>query len=634
MPMHCEPMRAFYRLMTDGGAVSDGELLERFRLHQEEAAFAALVHRHGPMVLAVCRRVLRDRHDSEDAFQATFLVLVRKAATVSRPELLGNWLYGVALRTAKEARTRAARRRAREQQAMTMPGTHPQTEPNDWSHVDEEIQRLPARLRQPLILCELEGISRQEAARRLGCPEGTLSSRLARARALLRKKLLRRGVALSAGGFAVASVPSALATATTRAAVLFAAGSPEVPASILTLTQGVLRAMFIAKLKITTAILTVVTALGTGAGLWAQAAFASKPDAKPPVAVQVAESKLTNLVARADEAEKPAKKEQGKTFNTTIHSVDTTKRTITVLIPEPGKKQTKEETFPLAADVKVVLPTIKKTDTPPEGKLADLAEGQNASLQLTLDGKSVVRIALESPHVHGTIKAVDSSKRTLTVSHAPPGKKTKELTESTFELAADAPIQLPSLKKDGKKGEANLGTLSDLKEGASVGVRLSWDRKQALAVSVDVPSINAGVKSINADKGTITITLKSKNGAEEQTFAVAKDAKIHLAGPGGGKDGKLGDILEGGRVVLQLSLDRKTVQHIDAFGAPISGSVKALDLGNRVLTVTVKEDGNIVDKNYDIDKNVDLNGVKEGENVSLQLSADEKTVIGISVHKD
>src|SRR5262249_21857650 len=155
---------------------------------------------------------------------------------------------------------------------------------------------------------------------------------------------------------------------------------------------------------------------------------------KPAVAVQVAESKLTNLVARADEAEKPAKKEQGKTLNTTIRSVDATKRTITVLIPEPGKKETKEETLPLAADVKVVLPTIKKTDKPSEGKLSDLAEGQGASVQLSLDGKSVVRIALESPQVRGTIKAVDASKRMLTVSHAPPGKKTKELTESTFEL--------------------------------------------------------------------------------------------------------------------------------------------------------------------------------------------------------
>jgi RNA polymerase sigma factor (sigma-70 family) len=708
-------MRAFYRLVRDGGAASDSELLERFRLYREEAAFAALVHRHGPMVLGVCRRVLRDPHESEDAFQATFLVLVRKAQAVARPELLGNWLYGVALRTAKEARTRAARRRTREQQAMTMPREQTQAEPHElWPIVDEEINRLPARLRVPLVLCELEGVGRQEAARRLGCPQGTLSSRLARARSALRGKLLRRGVALSAGTLAMTRVPSALASATVDNAALFAAGSVGIPDSILTLTQGVLRAMFLAKLKVVTGILVVAGVMGLSAGLWAQSAPVKTP--KPAPAVGIKDKKP------APAEDKPAKTEQGKTFATTIQAVDAGKRTITLLVPEPGKKQAKEETFPLAADLKIFLPSLKKTETPAEAKLSDLAADQAAHVQLSLDGKSVVRIALEAPQVRGSIKAVDAGKRTLTVSHVAFAAKTKEAREDTFTVPADVQIHLPSLKKGeksepntlnladlkedtavqlrlswdrkqalaiavelpnisgiiksvdaskrtltvsyalsktkdvqedtfqlaedaqihlpiqklkkGEKSEPNTGKLSDLNEGTPVRLVLSLDRKQALAVSVESPSVQGGVKSVDATKNTITIEFKSKEGAEEQTIEVARDARIHLAGPNGGKAGKLSDILEGNRVVMQLSLDRKVAYSIDASGGAVNGMVKALDLGNRVVTVSLKEDGNIVEKSYDIAKDVDVSGVKEGDNVSLQLSADEKTVLGVSVKKD
>jgi RNA polymerase sigma factor (sigma-70 family) len=141
------------------------------------------VQRHGPMVLGVCLRVLRDSHEAEDAFQATFLVLARKADSVNRRDKVANWLYGIACRTARQARGRSARRRAKEERV----GMSPQTERSaeDFGDdlrgiLDEELARLPPRYRAPIILCELEGLSRQEAARRLGVPEGTVSSRLAR----------------------------------------------------------------------------------------------------------------------------------------------------------------------------------------------------------------------------------------------------------------------------------------------------------------------------------------------------------------------------------------------------------------------------------------------------------------------
>ena len=170
------------------GNLNDEQLLERFiELSDDGAqeAFATLMRRHGPMVLGVCIRVLRDAHEAEDAFQATFLVLARKATSVIPREKVANWLYGVAYRTAHEARVRATRRRAREEKV----GRRLRVQTHDVSFhdelraiLDDELSCLPARYRGPIVLCELEGLTRQEAARRLGVPEGTVSSRLARGR--------------------------------------------------------------------------------------------------------------------------------------------------------------------------------------------------------------------------------------------------------------------------------------------------------------------------------------------------------------------------------------------------------------------------------------------------------------------
>src|SRR5262249_59265492 len=173
-----------------------------------------LVQRHGSMVLGVCRRILGDAHEAEDAFQATFLVLARKADSVVRREKVASWLYGVAVRTAKEARVRSARRRAREERVSTPIYLDPPEDgfPDELRDiVDEELARLPARHRGPVVLCELEGLSRPEAARRLGIPEGTLSSRLARAKARLRDRLASRGVTLPAAAISAILIREARA---------------------------------------------------------------------------------------------------------------------------------------------------------------------------------------------------------------------------------------------------------------------------------------------------------------------------------------------------------------------------------------------------------------------------------------
>jgi RNA polymerase sigma factor (sigma-70 family) len=243
------------------------------------------------MVWGVCRRVLGDAHDAEDTFQATFLVLVRRAHTLGKPELLGNWLYGVAYRTALKAKTEAARRRTRETRLTE--GAAAAAAPDlAWAELrpvlDEEVSRLPARYRAPFVLCYLDGKTNEEAARLLGCPKGTVLSRLAWARKRLRARLTRRGVTLSATLFAAAlapretqtAVPQALMSFTVRAALLGAAGraaaaavvSPEVAA----LTEGVLKAMLPGKLKLAVLLLLAVGLVAVGAGLLAHRSGAAE----------------------------------------------------------------------------------------------------------------------------------------------------------------------------------------------------------------------------------------------------------------------------------------------------------------------------------------------------------------------
>jgi RNA polymerase sigma factor (sigma-70 family) len=261
----------------DVAGLPDGALLERFLARRDEAAFEALVRRHGPMVLGVCRRLLPSPQDAEDAFQATFLVFVRKAAGIARRELLGNWLYGVAYQTARSARTAAGRRRAKEAQAMPR---QPSPEADVWRDLqpvlDQELSGLPDKYRLPLVLCHLEGKCRRDAARALGLPEGTLSSRLARARAVLARRLARRGLALSAGALAAltpevtaAALPPALIVNTVEAGVRALAGplaAGAVSPAAVALSEQVVKAMFLSKLTMALAALVVAGTLALGVG--------------------------------------------------------------------------------------------------------------------------------------------------------------------------------------------------------------------------------------------------------------------------------------------------------------------------------------------------------------------------------
>jgi RNA polymerase sigma factor (sigma-70 family) len=291
-------------LLPDRAGLTDSQLLEYFVSSRDEAAFEVLVRRHGPMVFALCRRVIGNLHDAEDAFQASFLVLARKAASVSPREAVGNWLYGVAYRTARRARAVSARQRAREKQVKDMP--HPSTEPADplkelETLLDQELSRLPDKYRLPLVLCELEGRSRKEVARQLKLPEGTLSSRLATGRKMLASRLARHGLASSGAMLAAllpqsaasASVPSSLVTSTAKAAGLFAAGQAAatvVSTEVAALAEEVLKTMLLIKLKIGAGLLLSFAALVIGAyGLTSPSIQAEPAVVKVPAQVKTEE---------------------------------------------------------------------------------------------------------------------------------------------------------------------------------------------------------------------------------------------------------------------------------------------------------------------------------------------------------
>jgi RNA polymerase sigma factor (sigma-70 family) len=291
---------------------TDRQLLEGFAARRDEAAFAELVRRHGPMVLGVARRVLHDLHDAEDVFQATFLVLARKAGSVAWQESVAGWLFPVAFRLALKSRAGRQRRRLHEARVSPMSATEPPAPPDGElrSLLDAELSRLPEHYRSVVLLCYLEGKTQAEAARQLGLSPGEVRGRLERARLRLRQRLRRRGLVLSGGAVgagltdqAGAAVPAALLDNTTRAAVLFAArqatAGAATPAAVA-LAQGALNTMLVTKAKALGILLLVVGLLAAGALLLPVPALGDDP-ARPP-------AKKTDKEPQAGTKEKPTPK--------------------------------------------------------------------------------------------------------------------------------------------------------------------------------------------------------------------------------------------------------------------------------------------------------------------------------------
>ena len=255
-------IRGIRTLFSDGmlGGLTDRQLLERFVNRNDssaENAFTILLERHGPMVWGVCRRLLPDRYAAADAFQATFLVLVGRASAVKVDDSLGPWLHGVSRRIAARARATSLRRRAGETggiEAVAGPAPDPDRAER-LAILDEEIGRLPERQRAAIVLCDLEGLPHEEAARRLGCPVGTVESRLSRGRQRLRDRLVRRGLAPAVAALwaemareASAAMPAALLKHSARF-VMSSPAAGAVPAAVTALAEGVIRMMWLTRLK-------------------------------------------------------------------------------------------------------------------------------------------------------------------------------------------------------------------------------------------------------------------------------------------------------------------------------------------------------------------------------------------------
>ena len=310
------------------GDLTDGQLLERFvagRDESAEAGFAALVERHGPMVLRVCQQILGDAHDAEDAFQATFLVLARRAGSVRNRESVASRLYGIAQRVARRSQADSARRREHERRSVAMitmessdyTDRHPS---ENWPELHEEVDRLPEKYREAIVLCYLDGMTTEVAARRLGCAQGTIMSRLSRGRERLRLRLTRRGLApaislltagLSADG-AKAAVPAALAHSLLQAAMQTTAGTTAaggVPATVAALTEGVLRMMMVrTRLRGIVGAAVAIGAIAAGTGMFVYRPAGARPQDAPAARTE----KPALSAPRKDDPSRTAKESAGE----------------------------------------------------------------------------------------------------------------------------------------------------------------------------------------------------------------------------------------------------------------------------------------------------------------------------------
>jgi RNA polymerase sigma-70 factor (ECF subfamily) len=295
-------------ILSQSAELSDGELLERYLADRDDVHFEALLLRHGPMVLGVTRRILQNEEDANDAFQSTFLVFLRKASAIVPRAMVGNWLHGVAHKTALKARAMNRQRRAKERAGITAEaGAQAQDTLQDRLELlDEALSRLPAKYRAAIVLCELEGKTIKEAAKQLDCPCGTVASRLASGRKLLASRLARYGLCLAAAtglqnfarGALAPAIPKPLLSSTVKAAAMVAAGQELarlMSAKVLLLTERVVKSMFIAKLKTLAMSVLALALVGGGGGvLWSRPAVTAQPnDSKtaPPKAAAPANEK-------------------------------------------------------------------------------------------------------------------------------------------------------------------------------------------------------------------------------------------------------------------------------------------------------------------------------------------------------
>lgn len=480
------------------GCLSDGQLLERFRNGRDESAFEVLIWRHGPMVLSVCRRVLRDEQDAEDAFQATFLVLVRKAGSIAQLESVGSWLYKVAYRAALEARTRSSR------WTETVPhgAGPPAPEGIDaavWRELrvllDEEVDRLPVKYREPFVLCYLEGQTTDAAARTLKCPRGTVATRLAWARQRLRNRLAQRGVALSVAALtaALASRPATASPALFSSTLQTGLHAAEAPAPVLSLTEGVLRTMFMSKMKTAAVVLLTLAAIVAGGGLAVRQTMAARPDGVRPAETQPDEKPVVPK-KEGEKEDRPARKDGEKRDGDVrrpvravveVKATDPEKLTLTGMVRERDGDEPTEKKYEIARDHAVILDGR-------QAELRDLKAGMRATLQFARDGQKVLIVTViggerkpereggerkdgerPSPSVQVELKTIDVAKLSVTALVRTDREDGKPI-EKAFTIDREHTVML-----DGKQA-----SLADLKSGMKATLLLGRDGKTVRSITV------------------------------------------------------------------------------------------------------------------------------------------------------
>ena len=504
-----------------GDRASDGQLLDLFISRQDEAAFAELVRRHGAMVLGVCQRVLHNPHDAEDCFQAAFMVLVRKATSIQPREMVGNWLYGVAYRTALEARKMTARRRVLERNNKALaPAESP---PDRWSDLkpvlDQELNRLPDKYRVVLIACDLEGKTRQQTAAQLGLPAGTVASRLSRARTMLAKRLERHKLTLAAGALALllsqnaatAAVPEMLTATTVHAAAQLAAGKPLVGAlspHVAALTDGVVKGLLLAKLKMATGVLLVLAALGIGVGAFIPAATANRK----PGADEVAKHKT---------ADEPIKQKPELIFGCVLEKIDQASQKIQVAKPDDSGAGSGAALF----EIKIV----KDTKVIIDGEVSELGRLQatkniNVEYERSAAGwPTAIRIEATDKVIEGTVMGLNESTVRL---------DDGDDAEKRYELDKDAVLII-----DGKKAK-----ISDLKAKMKVTLHRWADKPDIVAVVAKGPPVSGIVTAIDVNR----IAVDSGD-----LQIVAPDAPVFIDDT----KRKLSDLAIGMRATLQMSAE-------------------------------------------------------------------------------
>jgi len=582
-----------------GSPLTDAQLLENFVSRRDETAFEVLVWRHGTMVLSLCQRILRDTHEAEDAFQATFLLLARKAGSIGKRAAVAGWLYQVAYRVALRLRAKSARHSTCEESVDDLPAREG-TDEVLWRDLrpvlDEEIDRLPEKYRLPFVLCYLQGHTNEEAAEQLGCPKGTILSRLARGREQLRSRLTRRGLALSAGGVVAAlsqnaapAVPAALASSTVQAAISFAAGKAAaglVSASVAALTEGVLHTMFLTKVKMITAALLALAVLGTGTGLVVQQVLAERlaaEERKP-----VAERGTDRAADRTARPEAKAADLTGK-----VIAVAKDHKSITLQVPgqargdEPKKLEIKigDKTAVFYSDIG--LDGAKPT----EGHMAQvrLAEGsQDVAGEITFHGS----VGFRSPDLTARVVAVAADGKGITVEVPSARPREEEPKKLDLKLTDKTVLGFYAVAKGGAKlteGYIAQVWFEDGPKGSIVAtMHLGGKEEGRPRRAVDI----AG-KVIAVAKDSKSITLEQPpqaRGEESKKVEVKLGDKTHIVYNGVGPDGT--SLAEGNLVHVYLeegSKDSAALVGVSGVikerGTQVAGKVLSVAKGGETITL-------------------------------------------------